>query len=301
MRIWLAALALALAWAPEAGAVGACDTIKRAQPSRTGPGILRAPMFIGDSSMLLGVPEMGRLGFDADARGCRQASAAVDMIAARPKARRPRMVVLGVGANGPVAWSTLRRALRLVGKRGMLGLVTGAGQTGAPAVMRRFARAHRRRTTLIDWVATNPYRYGGDGIHIGTAGEEREARFIHRHVRQYMPPSRRLARRVPRRQPDGPGCGIVRRGGRKLEVIVVHGRARIECPRARELVRRRLNRPARGWLAYDWSIVGNPPFRVVVAKRDASVVVTAGRPRPVKEPPPPPPPEPTPAPSPPSG
>jgi hypothetical protein len=160
----------------------------------------------------------------------------------------------------------------------MLGLVTGAGNPIAPRVMRRFARAHPRRTVLIDWRATNPHRYGGDGIHIGTRGESAEARFIARRVRPYMPPSRALARRVPRRAASPPDCGVVRRGDRDLAVFVVHGE--VGCTRARALIRRPLRRPAAGWRAHDWRIAGRPPFTDVAARRTLGAIVAARPARP---------------------
>jgi hypothetical protein len=258
MRRWttaLAALVASLVATADAGAVGPCETIARAAPAHTGTGMFRAPLFIGDSSMLLGVPALARLGFDADARGCRSGTAAVDLLAARSRAHRVRLAVLAVGANGGVDWATLKRARRLTD---MLGLVAGAGNASAPKLMARVARKHPEDTVLIDWRATRPWRYGGDGIHIGTAGEAVEARFIHRQVRPYLPPSQALARAVPRQVPAA-GCGD--------GVFVVRGT--LPCARALAVARA----PGRRWLRHDWRVAGRPPFRHVLERRRPRVVL----------------------------
>jgi hypothetical protein len=218
--------------------------------------MFRPPLFIGDSSMLLGVPELARLGFHADARGCRSGAAAVALLARHRRRHRVRLAVLAVGANGGVDRASLRRARRLTD---VLGLVAGAGSGTAPRLMRRFARRHRRDTVLIDWRAHNPYRDVADGIHIGTAGEAAEARFIHRHVRPYLPPTRALARTVPRRVPEGGGCGA--------GVHVVAGR--LPCRRARRVARH----PGSGWRAHDWLVAGRPPFARVLERRRPRVVL----------------------------
>ncbi len=244
-----------VAGAADAAAAGPCEARATAKPERGGTGMFRPPLFIGDSSMLLGVPELARLGFAADARGCRSGAAAVALLAEHRRRRRVRLAVLAVGANGGVDRSVLRRARRLTD---MLGLVTGAGSGVAPRVMRRFARRHRRDTVLIDWRAHNPYRHVGDGIHIGTAGEAAEARFIHRRVRPYMPPRRALARTVPRRVPEAGGCGGVH---------VVAGR--LPCRQGRRVARR----PGAGWRFHDWRVAGRPPFARVLERRRPRVVL----------------------------
>ncbi len=256
MRAALAVLVLLLAPAADAAAAGPCEATARAGPERGGTGIFRPPLFIGDSSMLLGVPELARLGFEADARGCRSGAAAVALLARHRRRHRVRLAVLAVGANGGVGRAGLRRARRLTD---MLALVTGAGNGAAPRAMRRFARRHRRDTVLIDWRRHNPYRHVADGIHIGTAGEAAQARFIHRHVRPYMPPSRALARAVPRRLPEAGGCGA--------GVHVVAGGLR--CRRARAVARR----PGAGWRVHDWRVAGRPPFARVLERRRPRVVL----------------------------
>src|SRR3954454_25051151 len=154
LRTVLATILLLMLLAADAQAIGPCEVIATAPPRHGGAGLFRAPLFIGDSSMLLGVPEMGRLGFRANARGCRSGAAAVDLLAAYRRRHRVRLAVLAIGANGGVDWATLRRARRLTGRRGMLGLVTGAGSAAARRVMRRSARRHPADTLLIDWRAT---------------------------------------------------------------------------------------------------------------------------------------------------
>ncbi len=102
--------------------------------------------------MIFAAPVLGGLGFEADARGCRQFSAGVTMIAARRHAGTlPRIAILALGANGPIPASGVRAALRAVGRRRILGLVTPRNSGSSQSQMRRAAGAHPNRVLLIDW------------------------------------------------------------------------------------------------------------------------------------------------------
>lgn len=268
-----ALLALLAAAPPDARAVGACDAIERAAPADRGKGIRRAPFVVADSSMMVGVKPLARLGFEADARGCRSMGAAVDILAARRSAGTlPRLAVIVAGANGGVTQAQVDRALRIVGRRRMLGLVTSGGSASAAEAMRVAARRRPKRIVLIDWRASGgPARYGGDGIHIGVAGETELARMIDRRTRPYQPPPRSL--KVPRTARGAQECGTVAAG----QVFVVRGRA--PCERAREVASTPVRRAIPGWRSYAWSIVGPPPWSAVYARVGGEAVIAVRRSR----------------------
>lgn len=235
------------------------------------------PLVIGDSSQLLAVRPLVRLGFEADARGCRPLSDAVTIMAARARAGTlPRVVVLGLGANGGVDRGLLRRALRIVGKRGRLALVTPSTTPQAQAAMRAFHRARPLRTILVDWAGSGLWRrYGGDGIHIGYEGEAVLARFIHRHVGPYMRPRAS----IPFGAPDARDCGTVRPGGRPRTVLVLRGADRVTCAIAGHLAVARDKTASRAFRWFDWRFLGKPPWKDVFVRADGRVVIATRTPR----------------------
>src|SRR5262249_53875147 len=103
MRRAAACLAFALVFLAAAGGDAfACDDSRKAAAS--GPHNGRAPLIIGDSTMIYAAPYLGRHGLEADAHGCRQFTEGVSMLADRRRAGRlPRLAILALGANGPVS------------------------------------------------------------------------------------------------------------------------------------------------------------------------------------------------------
>jgi hypothetical protein len=232
--------------------------------------------------MIFAAPFLGGLGFEADAHGCRQFSAGVAMLAARRRAGTlPRIAILALGANGPIPASGIRAALRAVGRRRILGLVTPRNLTSSQTQMRRAAGAHPDRVMLIDWAhfsAGHGSWFGGDGLHVNQNGARGFARLIRRRVAPLVsPPVKAL--RMPRTLTGRRGCGAVRRSGRTWGVFVTRGARLVSCARAYNLARRSPLRPTAGWVAYDWSRTGNGPWQTVWARADRKVViaVTAAR------------------------
>ena len=275
---WVALLTLlaTAGWTETASAQDPCANRKTGAPQRAA-GAPRPPLVLGDSSELLAVEPLVRHGLEADARGCRPLSDAVSIMAARDAAGSlPRVVVLGVGANGGIQRSLLSRALRIIGKDGRLGLVTPATTPSAAAAMRAFHAAHQRRTILADWAASGLWqRYGGDGIHIGYEGEAVLARYIARHAAPYVPPRGEidLSRVVAE-------CGL--RG--RHEVVILRGRERATCRLALRLAGEARPERLRFYRWYDWTFLGDPPWRDVFVRRDGRVVVATRRPAPAPPP-----------------
>jgi hypothetical protein len=158
------------------------------------------PLVLGDSVMIYAVPPLARLGFDADARGCRQMPEAMAILRARNRARTlPHLVVLALGTNGFVTRADIHAVLRLLGRHRVLAMVTprelGGGSGSDAANIRAAARRHPQRMRAIDWVrysARHGSVFGGaDGIHITPAGGRLFARLIAQTVRRDEAPPRR--------------------------------------------------------------------------------------------------------------
>lgn len=260
-----------------------CANHKSGAPRRR-PGGPRPPLMIGDSGTLLAIAPLVRLGIEADARGCRPLSSAVDIMAARRRAGTlPRVVALHVGANGGVRRSLLRRALRIMDRNGRLGLVTPATTSAAAAAMRAFHRAHPTRTLLIDWAASGlAQRYGGDGIHIGYEGEAVLARFIARRVHPYTPPVATV--RFSQDPAKAKDCGPVHPGGRPRQVFIIRGRERSTCNLARDLATAEQPELLRFFNWFDWRFLGEPPWKDVYIRRDGKVIVAVRTPVPAPAP-----------------
>jgi hypothetical protein len=271
------ALAAAAGGPAPAGAVGACETARHAGARHDAARERRAPLIVGDSTMLLATPYLGRLGIEADARGCRQLGAGIDVLAARRRAHSlPAVAVLALGANGAIGAGAIARALRVVGRYRVLGLVTPSRPgAGSAIAMRRAARRHRGRVVLIDWQAHSRRRGGGlfagDGLHVSDRGARAFAAFVRRRLEPFAGPPRSL--RVPRGDAGARSCGSLRTRGRALDVLVVRGQPGVLCARARALARADGLRGIAGWRYYDYRRSGRRPWSDVYVRADRRVIV----------------------------
>jgi hypothetical protein len=256
-----------------ASPAAACDAAKRSAAS--GPHTGRAPLIVGDSTMIFAAPYLGRRGFEADAHGCRQFTQGVAMLAARRRAGTlPHYAVLALGANGPVSLGLIEHALRVVGRARILGLVTPRNDASTRAAMHRAARRHPDRVLLIDWAAFSRGHccwFAGDGLHVNDAGARAYAAFIARHSSPELPPVRAL--RMPRSSRHSARCGTVHRDGRAFRVLVARGARRVACARARQIARTPPLRRIPGWRAYDWRGVGRGWWSAVYARLDHQVLI----------------------------
>ena len=260
LRLALALCILATV-APAADAV-ACGYRVRDHAAAHGRGH-RGALVLGDSTGIFAVPELARRGLSADAKECRQFAEGVAIIRRRRAAGRlPHLVVLALGANGPVATGQVREALRALGRGRVLGLVTPRNLASSARAMRAAARARPGRVLLIDWrrhSAGVTGWFAGDGLHVNGAGARAYARLIARRAAGVIAPPargdlRRLARRDARRT-----CGTVRRGATPLRVAVLRGPA--SCRAARALARRPPLRLDGRWRWWDWRPTRLGPWR----------------------------------------
>jgi hypothetical protein len=180
--------------APSASAVCTLPA-ERVAPQRQSTSPERAPLVIGDSTMMYALPHLARLGLEADARSCRGFPEAVALIRQRLAAHRlPPIVALGLGAGWPYFSQDVERVLRLIGPSRRLALITHRKNGGAPsedtASLRRAAQRHPDRVILIDWVLRSEGRPRGwfysDGLHVTPAGGLQYARFIARELRAVL-------------------------------------------------------------------------------------------------------------------
>src|SRR3954451_17703877 len=85
----------------------------------------RQPLAIGDSVMLGAAKQLAAAGFEVDVHGCRQMGEGLRVMRARRRAGTlPRIVIVALGSNLAITSSDIHRALRVVGRRRLLGLVT---------------------------------------------------------------------------------------------------------------------------------------------------------------------------------
>lgn len=281
MRHWLAPAALLCGLLASAAPAQACDATRVARAQRDPARAVRPPLIVGDSTMILAVPHLARLGIEADARGCRQLGQGIAILAARRRtATLPPVAVLALGSNGAIGDGAIARALRLLGPRRVLGLVTprhvGAGSDGA---LRRAAARYPERVVLIDWrrfSAGHGGWFAGDGLHVDDSGARAFAGHVRRRLEPFFAP--RGLRVPPRASAAARACGRVLRGGRALNVLVLRGATRLLCARARQLVRARALAGIAGWRYYDWARSGRRPWTAVYVRRDRRVIVATVRP-----------------------
>ena len=169
-------LALGLPLADPAAA--SCGGVETAKPRRNvNPGG-KAPLAIGDSVMLLAVRSLGRIGYQANARGCRAWDEGLRVMRHyKSQGRLPHLVTIALGADWVVSRQDIRRALHIVGKKRVLALVTpresGGGQSSDARNIRWAYRRYSKRVMLLDWVRWARGRnswFQPDGLHLTFGG-----------------------------------------------------------------------------------------------------------------------------------
>jgi len=189
-----AALALLLV-AGAAVARAACGGVEQEKP-RKDVNLGRAPIAIGDSPMLLALPNLAAEGYRANARGCRQWSEGLGVIRKlRHEDHLPKLVVVALGSNGTVNRSDIHKALDLLGKKRTLGLVTPRETGGASGhdadLVRSEAKKHENRIVLLDWVKYSAGHSGWfqpDGLHLTFEGAEGMADLLKKPLKDLPPP-----------------------------------------------------------------------------------------------------------------
>ena len=196
-------IALAAIWTPVASA--GCGGVETAAPKRkVAP---RPPLAIGDSSMLLALPALARVGYRVNARGCRQFSEGLRVMRqARRHHRLPRLVVLALGADASISGGQIQAAEKILGKKRKLGLVTprelGGGQSNDAEVIRNAGQRDPERVKVLDWVhysAGHDNWFQPDGLHLTFSGAKAFARLLRKVVSLARPPTQGKGGKAPGR------------------------------------------------------------------------------------------------------
>jgi hypothetical protein len=258
-----------------AGAL-ACDEAQHNEARATPNQIGVAPLEIGDSTSIFAAPILGHLGIEADAHGCRQVSQGLQILSSRRSAGTlPHVVILALGANGPITAPQVAGALSILGRGRVLAFVTARKSAASNAEMRAAARAHDDRILLIDWdrfSGSHGSWFAGDGLHVTYTGASAYAHLIERSIRHYaFPPVHHL--HLPTSATGGKACGAARESGKRFRVYILRGAELAACPTARSVVRQSPLDPPVGWWAFDWRPTNNGPWQWVYQRQDRRVVI----------------------------
>jgi hypothetical protein len=160
------AVTLVALWQPAAApATGepsfGCGHVHTAPALRNpyGPDDGPPPIAIGDSTMLLPIPDLTRVGFDVNAKGCRGFKQSVWVARdLRNRGILPHQILINAYGNGGVNRDLIKFALKVIGPKRELVLVTAYdADTGHPPapdtdVLVQAARDHPDQIKLLDWV-----------------------------------------------------------------------------------------------------------------------------------------------------
>ncbi len=181
----IAGLTLAI---PAAAQADNCGKAKIARAHRHAvPG--RPPLIIGDSVLLGAVGEVAGVGYEVNARGCRQMSEGLRVLR-RKGSRLPRFVAIMLGANGEMEPGQIRKAMAILGPNRILGLVTPRRNFRAIRNMHAAARRRPGRVVVVDWAAYTagrPEWFAPDGNHLGPGGARALARVMRGALRYAIP------------------------------------------------------------------------------------------------------------------
>jgi hypothetical protein len=185
VRIGLAvALALVLSVLSAPAARAGCGGVETAGPKhKVAP---RPPLAIGDSSMLLALPALARVGYKVNARGCRQFAEGLRLLRdSRRRHQLPHLVVLALGADASVTARQIQQAKKILGPKRRLGLVTprelGGGESNDARVIRNAGQRDPERVKVLDWVhysAGHSSWFQPDGLHLTFSGAKAFARLL---------------------------------------------------------------------------------------------------------------------------
>jgi hypothetical protein len=171
-----------------------CGGVEKARPRhKVAP---RPPLAIGDSSMLLALPALARVGYKVNARGCRQFSEGLRVLRdARHHHRLPSLVVMALGADASISGHQINTALKVLGGKRKLGMVTprelGGGSSNDAEVVRNAGRRDPAHVKVLDWVhysAGHGSWFQPDGLHLTFSGAKAFARLLKKVIPLARPP-----------------------------------------------------------------------------------------------------------------
>jgi hypothetical protein len=271
-------LAVVLAGLALPGGAFGCGYERHARPSGAlAPGH-RAALVVGDSTGIFAAPLLARRGIEADAQECRQFETGVELLRGRRAAGTlGHLVVLALGANGPVSAAQIDAALRAAGRERVLGLVTPRNLAASANAMRAAASRRPGRILLIDWQrfsAGHDGWFASDGLHVNQKGAAAFARLIARRAAGVIAPPVGALRRFAER--SGADCGTAVRDGVTLVVRVLRrdGLA-LSCRDARHVVAQPPLAGVARWRWYDWRPAAVGPWSDLYTRSGRRLVIAA--------------------------
>jgi hypothetical protein len=180
------AILIAIAFAVTAPAAGASCGHARVAARGAPAGV--APLAIGDSVMIDASRPLARKGFEVDAKCGRSPRGGLYVLRQRRlRHTLPESVVVALGTNFWISSRQIRKALRILGRRRTLFLVTPYRSWRAVGnePIRSAARRRPGRVSMIDW---SSLAYGhrewfqGDGTHLLRSGVAAYSRLLKRTV-----------------------------------------------------------------------------------------------------------------------
>ena len=176
-----------------------CGGVQSA-PARNWHRPYRPPLAIGDSTMLLALPQLTASGFDVNAHGCRQFPEALALMSGLARANRlPHLVVIALGADGSVTPGDIAETLQILGRGRQLVLVTprelGGGSGSDAETVRASLHTRPLQIHVLDWVRESqghPGWFQPDGLHLTFAGADAFARSLRRALAYAAPTPGRL-------------------------------------------------------------------------------------------------------------
>ena len=172
-----------------------CGGVETATPKhKVAP---RPPLAVGDSSMLLALPALARVGYKVNARGCRQLAEGLRLLRdTRRRHELPHLVVLALGADASVTAHQIDQAKKILGPKRKLGLVTprelGGGQSNDANVIRNAGQRDPTRVKVLDWVhysAGHSSWFQPDGLHLTFSGAKAFAHLLKKLIPLAKPPN----------------------------------------------------------------------------------------------------------------
>ncbi len=147
------------------------------------PAARARPLIVGDSVTLAAASQLHASGWEVDARINRTMAQGLRLLRARR--RLPQTVAIALGTNAGVRRLDVAAALRIVGRRRRLVLVTPRevrGQSGHDAaVIRVMGRRHPLRVVVADW-ARHSHGHAAwvarDLVHLTRAGARAYAQLL---------------------------------------------------------------------------------------------------------------------------
>jgi hypothetical protein len=176
---------MAVATATAAPAAANCGHA-RLTPNSAPAGV--APLAIGDSVMIDAARGLARKGFEVDAKCGRSPRGGLYVL--RQRTRRhtlPESVVIALGTNFWISSRQITKALRILGRRRTLFLVTPYRSWRAVGnePIRRAARRRPGRVRMIDWsslASGHSSWFRRDGTHLLRSGVRAYSRLLKRGV-----------------------------------------------------------------------------------------------------------------------